>query len=71
MDTLPVNKDAIRFYLVRHGETRENQEGILQGQGEGELNRVGLQQAAALAEGGAAEREDIIYLEKLPLFDAQ
>ena len=28
-------------------------------------------QAAALAEGGAAEREDIIYLEKLPLFDAQ
>ena len=50
MDTLPVNKDAIRFYLVRHGETRENQEGILQGQGEGELNRVGLQQAAALAE---------------------
>ena len=31
----------------------------------------GIGQAAALAEGGAAEREDIIYLEKLPLFDAQ
>lgn len=28
-------------------------------------------QAAALAEGDAADRDDIIYLEKLPLFDAQ
>lgn len=37
------------------------------------VNTVGgniVGKAAALAEGSAAERSDIIYLEKLPLFDA-
>ncbi len=50
MDTFPLNQDALRILLVRHGETRENLKGILQGQQEGELNRTGLRQAAALAE---------------------
>ncbi len=50
MDTFPLNPNALRILLVRHGETRENRKGILQGQQEGELNCAGLRQAAALAE---------------------
>lgn len=45
-----VPQNAIRFLVARHGETRDNILGILQGQQDGELNALGLRQAAALAE---------------------
>ena len=38
------------FYFLRHGETHENREGILQGQNETELNSTGHQMAEAAAE---------------------
>lgn len=38
------------LYLVRHGETVDNANQILQGQGQGKLNEIGLQQARALRE---------------------
>jgi broad specificity phosphatase PhoE len=37
------------FYFLRHGETRENREGILQGQNETELNGSGRRMAEAAA----------------------
>lgn len=37
------------FYFLRHGETRESREGILQGQNETELNSVGRQMAETAA----------------------
>jgi len=36
---------GLRVYLVRHGETQWNREGIIQGQQDTELNEVGIQQA--------------------------
>ena len=41
---------TLRVYLVRHGETQENREGIIQGQKDTELNEVGLKQARLLGE---------------------
>lgn len=38
------------LYLVRHGETVDNVNQILQGQGQGELNENGIRQAEALRE---------------------
>ena len=38
------------FYFLRHGETRESREGILQGQNETELNSAGRQMAETAAE---------------------
>jgi probable phosphoglycerate mutase len=37
------------FYFLRHGETHENREGILQGQNDTELNRAGHEMAEAAA----------------------
>jgi len=34
-----------RVYIVRHGETQENQEGIIQGQTDTQLNELGRVQA--------------------------
>lgn len=38
------------FYFLRHGETRENRDGIVQGQNETELTAAGRQMAEAAAE---------------------
>ena len=38
------------LYLVRHGETVDNANHIMQGQTPGELNEKGVQQAKELAE---------------------
>ncbi|KAF7322318.1 Phosphoglycerate mutase-like protein [Mycena chlorophos] len=38
-----------RVYIVRHGETRENREAIIQGQLDTELNELGLLQAKQVA----------------------
>ena len=38
-----------RLYLVRHGETFDNERQIMQGQTQGELNMTGIRQAEALS----------------------
>ena len=38
-----------RLYLVRHGETFDNERQIIQGQTQGELNPTGIRQAEALS----------------------
>ena len=43
-------KKALRIYVVRHGETQENREGIIQGQKDTELNEIGSRQASLLGE---------------------
>lgn len=45
----PEVEEAVELYLARHGETRENVEGIVQGHSYGRLTRNGHEQAAALA----------------------
>lgn len=39
-----------RVYIVRHGETQENRDGIIQGQLDTALNAVGLEQARMVGE---------------------
>ena len=39
----------VKIYIVRHGETQENLEGIIQGQLDTKLNEAGVRQAAAVA----------------------
>ena len=46
------------LYLVRHGETVDNANKIMQGQTQGELNEMGISQAVALSERFASESFD-------------
>ena len=39
-----------RLFLVRHGETFDNERQIMQGQTQGELNETGIRQAEALSQ---------------------
>ncbi|KAG6909637.1 hypothetical protein DXG01_016419 [Tephrocybe rancida] len=39
-----------RVYIVRHGETQENKDGVIQGQLDTVLNKVGLEQARIVGE---------------------
>ena len=41
---------VIRLYIIRHGETNENRERIIQGQLDTKLNADGIQQAYLCAE---------------------
>ena len=41
---------VVTVYLVRHGETQENREGIMQGHLDTELNAAGLDQARRTAD---------------------
>ena len=41
---------SARIYIVRHGETQENRDGIIQGQLDTALNDVGLEQARIVGE---------------------
>lgn len=36
---------VVRVYIVRHGETQANRDGIIQGQRDTSLNAIGLDQA--------------------------
>ena len=46
---IPVKVLPKTIYLLRHGETRYNREGIVQGSGvDSELNQLGAEQARAL-----------------------
>lgn len=40
----------MRVYIVRHGETQENRDGIIQGQQDTSLNVIGLEQARMVGE---------------------
>ncbi|MBI5135251.1 histidine phosphatase family protein [Candidatus Uhrbacteria bacterium] len=51
----------MKLFIVRHGETEENRNGILQGQGMGTLSALGLEQIRKLAGRFAQERFDAIY----------
>ncbi|GET21933.1 histidine phosphatase family protein [Prolixibacter denitrificans] len=51
----------IDFWLIRHGETVENAQGICQGQTPGTLSEDGMMQARALAEYLKNEEFDVIY----------
>ncbi|KAJ7461586.1 phosphoglycerate mutase-like protein [Mycena latifolia] len=50
-----------RIYVVRHGETRENRESILQGQLDTELNEAGLEQARRVASALRSVHFDAAY----------
>ena len=39
----------VRIYIVRHGETNENRQGIMQGQLNTKLNAAGIEQAQLAA----------------------
>ena len=55
-------KTETHLYLVRHGETDFNKQGIVQGRGvDSPLNETGLAQAAALAKRFVANPVDAIY----------
>ena len=51
----------MRLYIVRHGETVENRDGIMQGHIHGTLTEEGIKQAKALAKRLAEEKIDVIY----------
>ena len=51
----------IDFWLIRHGETIENAQGICQGQTPGTLSEDGMMQAKALAEYLKDEEFDVMY----------
>lgn len=55
----------ITLTLVRHGQTTENIEGILQGQSPGHLNQTGIEQAQALSLTLKAEDYDLIVCSDL------
>ncbi|KDR73566.1 hypothetical protein GALMADRAFT_619803 [Galerina marginata CBS 339.88] len=54
----PAKKVIARIYLVRHGETRENREGVVQGQRDTVLNMMGEEQARLVGERFRGERID-------------
>ncbi|MDJ0609542.1 MAG: histidine phosphatase family protein [Kiloniellales bacterium] len=49
------------FYVLRHGETRESRDGILQGQSETELNAVGRKMAEGAAQSLSGVKLGSIY----------
>jgi probable phosphoglycerate mutase len=53
------------LYLVRHGETVDNANQIMQGQTQGELNENGLRQAREFAEQWKDRRIDIVMASDL------
>ena len=53
------------LYLVRHGETVDNANQIMQGQTQGELNEYGVQQARAFSEQWKNKEIDIILASDL------
>ncbi|MBD3362519.1 hypothetical protein GF362_02260 [Candidatus Dojkabacteria bacterium] len=51
----------MKYILVRHGETKENKEGIFQGQNDGTLTRKGLEQTERVASRLKKEKIDAIF----------
>lgn len=52
---------ATEFIVVRHGETNENLDGILQGQSDTKLNALGIRQARCAADRLKHEHLDLIF----------
>ncbi|KAJ6531598.1 phosphoglycerate mutase-like protein [Mycena vulgaris] len=50
-----------RIYVVRHGETRENRESVIQGHLDTELNDAGLEQARRVADALRSVPFDVAY----------
>ena len=48
--TNPNTRVVARVYLVRHGETQANRDGIIQGQQDTQLNALGEEQARMVGE---------------------
>lgn len=55
----------MRLFLVRHGETKENRDGIIQGQTYGELSKLGRLQAIKIALRLKEEKFDHVYVSDL------
>ena len=55
----------MRIIIVRHGETKENHQGILQGHSHGTLSKTGKQQVKKVALRLQKEKIDIAYLSDL------
>lgn len=55
----------VRLFLVRHGETLDNANHVMQGQTQGELNAKGLEQARNVADLMAAEDIDVFVASDL------
>lgn len=55
----------MKLYLVRHGLTTENADGIIQGHNPGQLTELGIEQARRLAERLKSVRFDAIYASDL------
>ncbi len=55
------NTDMTKIIIVRHGESKTNELGLLVGQGDFPLTDLGLSQAEQTAEALAAEQIDAVY----------
>lgn len=55
----------VKLFLVRHGETLDNANHVMQGQTQGELNEKGLEQARNVADLMAAEDIDVFVASDL------
>ena len=60
-----ISKNMTTLYLVRHGETVDNANQIMQGQTQGELNENGLRQAQEFAEQWKDRDIDIVMASDL------
>ena len=59
------NEPLVRVYLVRHGETQENRDGIIQGHKNTVLNETGQEQARIVGERFRETKIDILYTSDL------
>ncbi|PPR06427.1 hypothetical protein CVT26_004839 [Gymnopilus dilepis] len=59
------NEPLMRVYLVRHGETQENRDGIIQGHKNTVLNETGQEQARIVGERFRETKIDILYTSDL------
>lgn len=55
------DKFVAKIYIIRHGETQENRDGIIQGQRDTKLNEQGRKQAVLLGEGLKDVKFDTAY----------
>ncbi len=55
----------MKLIIVRHGQTHENASGIIQGQGTGRLNEIGIEQAKRIGFRLKDEKIDVAYISYL------
>lgn len=59
---------SLRLFLIRHAETGQNRDGVVQGRADNELSDLGRRQATAL--GAALAREPLVAVYSSPLLRA-